>query len=355
VNVFIPSELDWAEKGVRVRQETRFPEEDTTSLTVWCAAPVEFTLLLRIPGWVAGVPEVSVNGDGMGVSAAGPGYLALRRRWREGDTVRLRLPMGLRLEPLPDDANRVSVCYGPLVLAGDLGPVEGPVEGMSGPEGAALMNIPVFVTDGRPVNEWVEPVAGRPLGFRTVDVGRPEDVTLLPFNKIHHRRYSVYWDLLTDEAVAARDTARREEEARLAALVARTLDKVLIGDKASEQAHDLSGENTRTGHHQGHNWRDAADGGWFSYQLSTKGEKAPSLRVTYWGDDVPPRTFDILIDGTVIATQSLDCDKPGELFDVEYPVPPALTQGNESVTVTFRAHEGNTAGGVFGCLMLRPE
>jgi hypothetical protein len=80
-----------------------------------------------------------------------------------------------------------------------------------------------------------------------------------------------------------------------------------------------------------------------------------TLRCTYWGDDVPPRTFDILIDGHVIATQSLDRNKPGAFFEIDYPIPPKATEGKETVTVKFQPHKGNMAGGVFECLVLKPE
>ena len=79
-----------------------------------------------------------------------------------------------------------------------------------------------------------------------------------------------------------------------------------------------------------------------------------TLDVTYWGDETGPRTFDILVNGQKIATQSLDHNKPGEFFDVEYPIPAALTAGaGNTITVRFQAHDGSTAGGVFGCATLK--
>ena len=71
------------------------------------------------------------------------------------------------------------------------------------------------------------------------------------------------------------------------------------------------------------------------------------LQATYWGDE-RPRAFDILIDGQRIATQRLGHDAPGKFFDVEYPVPTALTQGKASVRVRVVPHDRSTAGPVFG-------
>jgi hypothetical protein len=79
-----------------------------------------------------------------------------------------------------------------------------------------------------------------------------------------------------------------------------------------------------------------------------------TLHCTYWGSD-GGRVFDILVDGTKIATQKLAQNKPGEFFDVEYAIGASLTEGKESVVVRFAAHPGSTAGGLFGCATLKPE
>jgi hypothetical protein len=62
------------------------------------------------------------------------------------------------------------------------------------------------------------------------------------------------------------------------------------------------------------------------------------LVVTYWGSDAGARVFDIIVDGKVIATQRLQRNKPGQFFDVTYPIPIELTKGKEKVTVRFQAH-----------------
>jgi hypothetical protein len=80
-----------------------------------------------------------------------------------------------------------------------------------------------------------------------------------------------------------------------------------------------------------------------------------TLSCTYWGSDTGARTFDVLVDGQRVATQTLDRDKPEEFFEVGYELPRELTRGKKHVTVKFQAHPNNTAGGVFGCEMLRPR
>jgi hypothetical protein len=109
------------------------------------------------------------------------------------------------------------------------------------------------------------------------------------------------------------------------------------------------------GDFQDRSWRHASDGGWFSYELKVLPGKPQELRITYWGSDGGPRVFDVLVDGTKVATQQLQGNRPGEFFDEVHPLPESLTQGKEKVTVKFQAHPGATAGGVFGVRVVRPK
>jgi len=342
VNLWIPSELSWEESGVAVRQETAFPETGETRLRFSCRKPVELTLFLRSPGWAAGLPTAQVNGEKCAHSAHPGGYAAIRRTWHDGDVVNYTIPMALRLEAMPDNPDRAAVLYGPLVLAAGVGPIDGPEP-----------QVPVLLTENRDPGAWLKPVEGNPLAFQTKGVGRPHDVELTPLYAMHGQRYNVYWDFLTEDAWQQREAERAAEEARLKDLDARTVDTVAIGDKASEEAHNLKGENTATGPHQGRVWRHAPNG-WFSYGLKVLPAAPMEILCTYWGGE-NQRAFDVLVDDEKIAEQRLHNDKPGEFFELAYPLPLELTRGKESVTVTFKAHPDNIAGGVFGLRTLRAK
>lgn len=204
VNLFIPSELSWREKGITVRQETRYPEEDSTRLEIRCPRPTKLSLRIRYPGWAQQGMRVNINGQAVAHTARPGRYVAVEREWKDGDQVTVQIPMNLRLEPMPDSATRVAICYGPVVLAGALG-----TDGMTPPMPYAKSQgdffkakppaSPVLVTGNRPVNEWVEPVEGKALTFRTKHVGRPADVTLVALYAMPPQRYTIYWDLLTEE------------------------------------------------------------------------------------------------------------------------------------------------------------
>lgn len=196
VNLFIPSELNWTEKGFRLRQETSFPEQQSTTLLVTAGAPTQFSLRLRVPGWLTASPTIKLNGKPLEVSAEPGSYLTLTRVWNSGDQVEMSLPMHLHMESMPDDKHQQAFLYGPVVLAGDLG-THGLTERMiTGPSAPKLESLPIDVPTFRAANRdpisWIKP-ADAPLAFRTTE--QKSDVSLVPLNSLFGRRYSVYWEV----------------------------------------------------------------------------------------------------------------------------------------------------------------
>ena len=214
VNLFIASELSWPEKGLTVRQDTKFPEEQGTKITITAARPVELALNLRIPGWIAAGGCVKLNGKRLEAFAAPLSYLTLRRTWKTGDTIELALPMDLHLDRLPDDPKIAAILYGPIVLAGRLG-TEGlagaKTSGAYGPEGpeGGPVAVPKFRAPGNDLNAWIKPVAGQALTFQTAGAGQPKDVTLIPFYKLFGERYSIYWTILLPGQEEGKPNPRR--------------------------------------------------------------------------------------------------------------------------------------------------
>lgn len=219
VNLFVPSELDWAEKGFRLRQDTAFPGSHSTALTVIAARPAMLAMRLRIPNWLRSAPTVTINGKALDASAAPGSYLTLNRVWKAGDKVEMELPMHLGVEAMPDDSRLQAFLYGPLVLAGDLGGdglteshIVGPnlrvgapnVEQNGSPLSAVNrtppvpdLEIPTFRAAGVDPSSWIKPT-DKPHVFRTT--GQKKDVTLVPLNSLFDRRYAVYWEVDTTQS-----------------------------------------------------------------------------------------------------------------------------------------------------------
>lgn len=349
VNLYIASELAWKEKGVRVRQETRWPEADSSRLTFQCESPREFTLRLRHPYWALDGIKIAVNGQPFPVSTRPSSYAELKRSWKTGDTVEITWPMSLRAESMPDNPKRIAIFHGPAVLAADLGPVDDPAAGQP-------FYVPVLMPENRPLADWVKPVPGRAQAFQTDGVGKPRDVELVPFHRLHDRRYTVYLDVFTPEEWTRREAEIRAEQERERRLNARTMDLLRIGEMQPERDHQLKGEKTSAGDAMGRKWRHAVDGGWFSFMMKVDPAGPNELLCTYWGGDGGGnRRFDILVDQTVLATERLENRRPGQFVDVVYPIPESLTRNRQQIEVRFQAHPGQWAGGVFGARILKQE
>lgn len=346
VNLFVPSELTWRQKGLTLRQETRYPEADKVSFTVRTRRPVTLALRLRYPGWAKDGVTVTVNGRPQTTDDKPGSFIEIKKNWKTGDRVELTIPMSLRLETMPDNPRRVAILYGPTVLAGELEPEEQP---------GGVNLIPALSAADTDISTWIKPVAEQPVMFRTANAGRPRDVTLYPFYRMHGKRYAVYWDVLNDRQWLERVTNYKNEVERVRRLEALTVDFVQPGEPQHERDHNMQGERMDAGEHSGRKWRHARDGGWVSFDLKVIPNQPVSLVCSYWGSEAGRRTFDILADGIKIGTQSLGNDKPGEFFDVTYAIPEELTRGKSKITVRFQPHAGNTAGGFYGVRVIRNQ
>lgn len=366
VNLFIASELTAENLGLTMRQETAFPDEPRTRLSLKLQRPTEFTLHLRHPGWVAaGAFAVRVNGQPVPVSSTPSSYAELRREWRDGDRVEVELPLRTTIERLPDGSDWVAFLHGPIVLASPAGTND--LRGLyaddsrmgqvaSGPL-VPLDRVPVLLgSAGESLNHVKSDTAAGPLRFRLVDIVEPpapEGVPLVPFFRLHDARYQMYWQLTTKEQLAARRDRLAAEERARAWREANTLDRVAPGEQQPEVEHGFTGEGTATGLHEGRRWRH---GRWFQYSLNARGERAVDLVVTYWGGD-RDRTFDILVNGVRLATEKLVGARPGEFFEQRYAIPSEVVAAASDgrLTVRFTAQTG-LAGGIFDLrLMKSPE
>ncbi|GMV97869.1 MAG: glycosyl hydrolase [Phycisphaerae bacterium] len=347
VNLFIASELNWRAKGLLIRQETHFPDQPATRLTLSCSAPVELTLNVRHPYWALRGFEIAVNGRQQDVASRPGSYASIRRIWTTGDTVEVSMPFSLRTEGFRDNPRRFAFLFGPLVLSAQVDAREG---------------LPLVVTEKEPAAIGLQPVSdagrtntfvGSPDVFRVSDRAGVE-VVLEPFYKMHDgRTYMVYFDAFTPDQWRADQEARAVERARAKELEARTVDSVSPGLEQNERDHSLQGEHTAAGDFGGRRWRHATDGGWFSWELKVLPDQALELGVTYWGSDGGNRVFDVLIDGRKIATQRLQNNRPESFYEEYYSIPPELTKGKQRVTVRFQAQAGAWAGGVFGVRVLK--
>lgn len=192
VNLFIPSKLDWAERGLKLRQTTKFPNEETVELTI-DEAPLRPTALkVRAPYWATGGVKVKINGVAQSTTAAPCSYLTIEHAWKAGDLVEVELPMTMHIAVAPDDTKVQAAMYGPLVLAvlqGTEGLTTGMMYGVLGPENDRGLPMPE-VTEPGIWFERAEPTTEFTLRFQSKGKGPLH--TLVPLAQVMDRRYSVY-------------------------------------------------------------------------------------------------------------------------------------------------------------------
>jgi len=194
VNLFVSSEVDWEEKGIRIQQDASLTSRHETRLRILSAKPTQLAVRIREPYWTDGKMTVTLNGKPANATRAG-GYLVVDRTWANADDLRATLPMDLHVHPMPDDNTLQAVMYGPWVLAGDLGRA-GLTEAMrtggdNPPEMPEPAAAPEFVAESNNPRSWIEPATKTALTFRTK--GQNPDVTMMPFSRIIDQRYGVYW------------------------------------------------------------------------------------------------------------------------------------------------------------------
>jgi DUF1680 family protein len=332
VNLYIPASATWKTRGAELTLDTRYPFEPESRLTfAKLGRAGRFPVALRVPGWAAGKAVLTVNGQSVDAQHAA-GYAIVTRKWRAGDVVAITLPLELRIEAAPGDANTVAIVRGPLVLAADLGLRQTPWTGTD----------PALV--GTDLLAAFAPVAGD-AAFATRGIVRPGDLRFVPFYRQHDRRSAVYFKRFTEATWKTEEAAFRREQARTRDIASRSVDMMYLGEMQPERDHQLVSELSFPVSYRGRSGRDARSGGFFEFTMKTR--PGPLiLQATYWGGE-RTRDFDILVDDVKIATQHLSEDRPGKFMDVDYPLPAALTR-KATIKIRFVPRDRSSAGPVFG-------
>ncbi|WP_423604846.1 beta-L-arabinofuranosidase domain-containing protein [Sphingomonas sp. MS122] len=328
INLYYASTLRAPEAHLDI--DTAFPLGDEVRITV---AKPPARLALRVPGWCR-APRCRVNGRAAGVRE--DGYLMLAGL-AAGDRIELSLPMPLRVEAMPDDANLVAFLSGPLVLAGDLGPAGASWEGME----------PALVTD-RPQPDLVRD--GGLHSYRLGSQGRPGDLALVPFFAQHRNRTAVYFRRFGTAEWPAQAVAWERAARERADLAARTVDLIRLGEQQPEVDHGFadSGASATVPHITERHRR--VNRGWFEFDLAT----APgplALQVVYGGRQ-RDKDFRILVDGQLLAQERLPGAPTVARNLRTYPLPVDLARGKPKLRIRFETDASDQAE-VYSVRLLR--
>ncbi|MFO7999152.1 MAG: glycoside hydrolase family 127 protein, partial [Bacteroidales bacterium] len=257
VTQFIASELNWKDRDIIFRQLTAYPEEEGTRFEIQTLDPKAFTLQIRYPHWAENGFEIIINGSVHAFTESPGHFVPVKRTWNDGDVVEVRMPFQVRLETMPDDRDRVAIFNGPVLLAGDLGPQNDPAV-------TEPFYVPVIQSEDRHPSDWVESLAG-PGRFR-LQAGYPRNVDLQPFYSIYDRRYTVFWDLMTQSQLDEKKAALQQQEEMQKRLDLMATDQVMPGARETEIQDRVQGQGTSIRRYKERFCREAERGGWFSYR-----------------------------------------------------------------------------------------
>lgn len=381
VNLFTASELN--DENFQIKQETQFPYEQQTRLTVGKAG--SYTIAIRQPAWAAAGYEVAVNGSTV-YTASSTGtatYCELNREWQAGDLITVTLPMQLRYEECPNYADYIAFKYGPVLLAAqttatseanaaETGLAYESLQNEYGGEGRmdhapgsrasslGLSTAPLLIGPRSEVLDLVT-TTDEPLRFTlAVPAGYGQggwsELALTPFYTIHHARYCCYFYQQTEENYA--NSSMGKADAQAAELQARTLDFVATGEQQSEAGHQASYSVTSsTGSYNGETYRDGQAGDYVQYVLANTSGRTDSislmLRLTTADKN---RAATIYIDGTeltsfTVLSSASTADDYG-FYNQEFPIPAALLTNadgtvKEQITVRIVASSSTLLPGLY--------
>lgn len=347
---FVSSKLNWEEKGIVLTQTADIPMTDTATYTVQTSGKeVQADIVLRVPDWIAGNPEVTINGVKTETKVVN-GFIRLSCTWKDGDVIKYTMPMKVVAYSLPDNENVMAFKYGPVVLSANLG-----TEDMVTTTTGVDVTIPTMfssISDVIKVNgtidEWLtnldanlERRAGT-LEFTLKNADR--ELVFTPHYKQYQSRYGIYFEFIDSNTKVEADESEKYV----------VIDSLPVANDQYEFSHNLVGDLTNTGTHKGLSYRDAAPGGYFSYDMAVENNTTNYLRVKFFSGDAG-RAFQILVDGVLLKDVVLENVDPDNFYDMYIEIPADMVKGKNAITITFKAHSNHYAGGIFDRLSIVKE
>ena len=362
VNLFVASELNWKEKGLKLRQETQFPYAETSRITITQSPNTKqpIPIMVRYPGWVKpGQFSVKVNGKPVSIVTGPASYVTIDRQWKKGDVVDIQFPMHNSVKYLPNMPQYIALMHGPIMLAMKTGTEDlamliaddSRFGQLAVGKKLPIDQAPILVNkDVESIANQLQPIAGKPLHFNlTTKMVNEIRNELMPFFELHDSRYMMYWLALSEDSYKDYLTNLAKQEQERQALEARTTDKVQPGEQQPESDHFMETDNSTVGNTNDVFFRDARDGHYFSYLMQTGGKTDLSLRLKYWGvGDWKNPEFDIFVDDALVTTVNLVGKYRTSQFKFEeYPIPAELLKGKKQIRVKFVAKPHKQVGEIY--------
>jgi hypothetical protein len=276
VNLFIPSTLNWKEKGISLKQNTKFPYKNESELVLKLKKKQRFAINIRQPKWAENF-EILVNGKVQKIKEKPTSYIGVKRRWESDDKITVRFKTTTHLENLPDGSNWVAYVDGPIVLAAKTSTKD--LDGLFADDsrmghathGKYYPLDEAYALEGNKESYLSKPKEIKKLHFSL------DSLELQPFFEVHDARYQMYFQTYSKEEYKEKQTLLKQQEMEAAALEAKTIDKVNCGEQQPEVGHLYKGEKSFSGYDEKF-WRSTR--GYMSYQLFNKNLEGQFLDIS---------------------------------------------------------------------------
>ncbi|KQS37139.1 glycoside hydrolase family 127 protein [Pedobacter sp. Leaf194] len=333
VNLFVPSVLNWKEKGVSIIQETNFPTQETTSLTLKLKKNSRFNIYFRKPSWVVNNEmKIYVNRKLQLAANDESGYIKLNRLWKTGDVIELKLPMHTKANFLPDGSDWVAFTRGPIVLAAELDTLSEPnlfADGsrMGHIASGALLPLneaPLLVGNMATLAQNVHPEQSKNMNFSASTLiyqPKYKNLKLVPFYMLNEKRYVIYWPYTDFAHLPERIKSMNLYEKEKIKLELATVDLINTGEQQPETDHGFKGEQTDNGTFHERHFRNGKS--WFSYRLKDKDLAATKLSFTLHGNE-RNKTFSVFINDKLLQKVNIDGTSGNDFYVSEINIPKTL-------------------------------
>lgn len=344
VNLFIPSQLTWKEKGVTLTQETHFPDDGKVTLRIDKAPKKGVTLKIRQPQWAEHSKEYNVKINGKNEASIveeNSNYLTLHRKWKKGDVITFNLPMKVSLEQIPDKKDYCAFLYGPIVLAASTG--TGHLDGLYADDSRGghiahgkqipLQEVPMLIGNPESIRNSLHKKDDNQLIFTfdgNVYPAQNKTLELIPFFRLHNARYAIYFRQANEEQFKIIQKEMATAERKATELANQTVDLIFPGEQQPESDHGIQYEQAETGTNKDRHFRRAK--GWFSYNLKVK-EEAGRIRITIQKND--RNKVAILLNNNKLAVNPTisEADKDG-FITLSWLLPQKLKSGSCPIRFT---------------------
>lgn len=364
INLFIASTLNWEEKNLQLKQETRFPFEEATRLKLVIKKPKKFTIYIRKPVWAKeNQMKIWINNKLFDVKPYENGYYAIKRKWKTKDEITCTLPMETKAEPLPDQSSWVSFVHGPIVLAAATSQAD--LKGLVADDSRkghiahgplySVSDAPIIIAPSLSFKPNLEIINKQDLIFGASNYiyqDKYKKLKLIPFFKLHDARYMIYWPVSNLNDVEENSKKWLADEKSILPLETSTIDFVAPGEQQSEVDHNLDSEQSEQGLFKDRLWRAAK--GCFSYELRNDNRDAKKLRITYHGAE-QVKAFSIYVNDKLLQEVLLPGDKGEKFFDEEYILPEEFinNRNDKQINIKFMAKENASTPKIFYVRLLK--